>query len=204
MLRIGFLASHNGSNMQSVVRACHDGKLNASPRIVISNNANAGALAFAREQEISWAHLSSKTHVDPDELDAAILSALCEQEVALVLLVGYMRLLGPRTVRYYSGRILNIHPALLPKFGGKGMYGMRVQEAVLAARERVTGVTIHLANERYDEGDVIAQSVVPVLDGDTPELLSRRVLQEEHRFLVETLAKIAAGNIILPGLVSHT
>jgi phosphoribosylglycinamide formyltransferase-1 len=111
-----------------------------------------------------------------------------------------MKLLGPRTLARYRGRILNIHPALLPKFGGKGLYGKKVHEAVLAAGERVTGVTIHLVDERYDAGPIVAQSEVPVLDGDTVDSLAARVLQREHQLFAETLQKIAVGEIDLDAI----
>jgi phosphoribosylglycinamide formyltransferase-1 len=130
----------------------------------------------------------------------AILHTLQEHKVDLVILAGYMKLIGPQTLERYRGRILNIHPALLPKFGGKGLYGRAVHEAVLAAGERVTGVTIHLADERYDRGPIIAQCEVPVAEDDTPDSLSARVLEREHEFFVETLQKIVQGQIDLEAL----
>lgn len=197
MLNIGFLASHNGSNMQAVVSACQQGELQARPAIVISNNKQSFALQFAQEHNIPTRHLSSATHKEPDLLDQAILQALQEYEVDLVLLVGYMKLIGPRTVSAYHNHILNIHPALLPKYGGKGMYGIHVHEAVIAAGDRETGVTIHHANEVYDKGQIIAQTTVPVLPGDTAQILASRVLKQEHIFLVETLKNIVSGKITL-------
>lgn len=197
MLNLGFLASHNGSNMQAVVRSCEEGRLGAIPRIVISNNKQSGALQFAQLHAIPCLHLSSASHKDPATLDKAILDALQENKVDLVLLVGYMKLLGPLTIAAYQGRILNIHPALLPKHGGQGMYGIRVHESVIAAAESETGVTIHHVNEQYDRGEIIAQCTVPVVPTDTPQVLAARVLQREHTFLVETLQAIVAGKIKL-------
>ena len=196
-LRLGFLASHGGSNMQAIIDACKDGRLHAEPAAVISNNSESTALERARREGIPGFHLSSATHPDPAELDAAILRVLEERGVDLVVLAGYMKLLGPKSLERYRGRILNIHPALLPKFGGKGLYGIRVHEAVLAAGETVTGVTIHLVDERYDHGPTVAQREVPVMDGDTPESLAARVLEQEHRLFPETLEKIARGEIDL-------
>ena len=198
MLKLGFLASHNGSNMQAVVHAINSGKLQAAPRIVISNNRHSGALRFAEAEDIPWRCLNGRTHPDLDDLDRAILAVLKTHDVNLVLLVGYMKLLGPRTIAEYRGRILNIHPALLPRYGGKGMYGIRVHQAVLAGKAKQTGVTIHLADEEYDHGDIIAQCTVPVEPGDTLETLATRVLQREHCFLVETLQNIVDGRIMLP------
>jgi len=105
--------------------------------------------------------------------------------------------LGTKTLKYYKGRVINIHPALLPKHGGEGMYGLKVHQAVLASGEKETGVTIHLTDEDYDHGAIIAQSRVPVLPGDTVEVLSERVLEREHSFLVETIDKIINGEIEL-------
>jgi phosphoribosylglycinamide formyltransferase-1 len=120
-------------------------------------------------------------------------------EVNLIVLAGYMRKLGPRTLAQYRGRVLNIHPALLPKFGGPGMYGARVHEAVLTAQEKESGATIHLVTEEYDQGPIIAQSRVAVLPGDTVESLAARVLEVEHALFPETLARIARGEIELVG-----
>ena len=197
-INLGFLASHNGSNIQAVITACKAGVLKARPAAVISNNGDSGALLRARQEGIPHYHLSTKTHPAPEELDAAILDALVSNQVSLVILAGYMRKLGPQTLRHYQGRVINIHPALLPKYGGDGMYGLRVHQAVLEAGEKETGVTIHLADGDYDRGAIIAQSRVPVLPGDTAETLSNRVLEREHSFLVETISKINTGEIILP------
>ena len=198
MLKLGFLASHNGTIMQAVVRACAEGKLQAVPAVVISNNKHSGALQFAQSQGIPTRHLSSATERDTGALDRAILATLQEHAVDLVLLVGYMKLLGPQTLAAYQGRILNIHPALLPKYGGKGMYGMHVHEAVIAAGDKETGITIHHANEHYDQGQIVAQCTVPVLPGDTPQVLADRVKEREYSFIVETLQQITAGQILLP------
>jgi len=199
-LRLGFLASHGGSNMQAIIDACKDGRLDAEPAVVISNNSESTSLERARREGIPRYHLSSATHPGPAQLDAAILRTLEEHGVDLVILAGYMKLLGPQTLARYRGRILNIHPALLPKFGGKGLYGKKVHEAVLAAGERVTGVTIHLVDERYDAGPIVAQSEVPVLDDDTVDSLAARVLEREHQLFAETLQKIFVGEIDLDAI----
>jgi phosphoribosylglycinamide formyltransferase-1 len=198
--RLGFLASHGGSNMQAIIDACKEGLLDAEPAVVISNNSESTALERARREGIPGYHLSSATHADPVELDAAIQRTLEEHGVDLVILAGYMKLLGPQTLARYRGRILNIHPALLPRFGGKGLYGRAVHEAVLAAGETVTGVTIHLVDERYDLGPIVAQSEVPVLEGDTVDSLAARVLEREHQLFAETLQKIVVGEIDLDAI----
>lgn len=200
MMQLAFFASHNGSNMQAVLDACKTGYLAAQPCVVISNNSDAEALARAMRDDIPHYHLSAKTHPEPEQLDAKILETLEEYGTELVILAGYMRKLGPQTLAHFQGRIINIHPALLPKYGGPGMYGARVHEAVLAAGEKETGVTIHLVDEEYDHGAIIAQCNVPVLSDDTVTTLSARVLLQEHQFLVETLRKIVVKEIILPAL----
>jgi phosphoribosylglycinamide formyltransferase-1 len=195
-LHLGFLASHGGSNMQAIIDACKAGRLDAKPCVVISNNSEAMALQRAKDEGIPHYHISGATHPGPLE-DEEILRALKRHGVDTVILAGYMKMLGPATLRAYRGRILNIHPALLPKFGGKGMYGKRVHEAVLAAGEKVSGVTIHIVDERYDAGPIIAQRQVPVLPGDTADSLAERVLKHEHILYAETLQKIADGRIAL-------
>ena len=197
-LQLGFLSSHGGSNLQAIVDACKDGRLSASPRVVISNNSRSVVLKRAQSVGIPHFHLSSKTHPDAEHLDWEILHTLQRHDVNLVILAGYMKLLGPHTVSWYRGKILNIHPALLPEFGGKGFYGRAVHHMVLAAGEEVTGVTIHLVDELYDHGLIVARSEVPVEPGDTVDSLSERVLRREHEFFVETLQRIERGEIELP------
>ncbi len=196
-MRLGVLASHRGSVLQAVVDACAAGRLAATPAVVISNNGESEALARARRHGIPHAHLSGVTHPDPAALDAAIRDTLVAHGVELVLLLGYMKKLGPATLRQFTGRVLNTHPALLPRFGGQGMFGARVHEAVLAAGERETGVTVHLADGEYDHGRIVAQCRVPVVAGDTVESLAERVQAREREFLVETLAAIVAGTVAL-------
>jgi phosphoribosylglycinamide formyltransferase-1 len=196
-LKIGFLSSHGGSNMQAIIDACKTSELNAIPSVLITNNSSSKALERAKQESIPFYHLSSKTHTQFEDLDLAISSVLKKHEVDLVLLVGYMKKLGTTTLREYKGRILNIHPSLLPKFGGKGMYGNLVHEAVLAARDTKTGITIHTVDGEYDNGKIVNQCEVPVYEEDTVESLSKRVLMREHEFLVETLIKISRGMIVL-------
>ena len=197
-LRLGFLASGSGTNMQAIIDACGTGELNAESRVVIGNNSNSGGLRRALAENIPTYHLSSRTHPDPAALDEAIESALASHDVALVCLAGYMKLLGPRTLARFKGHILNIHPALLPKFGGKGFYGRAVHEAVITAGEKESGVSVHVVDEIYDHGPVIAQVKVAVLPDDTPDSLAARVLEQEHVLYAETLQKIASGQILLP------
>ena len=198
VLRLGLLASHGGSNLGAIVAACRERRIDAEPVVVIGNNSDAFALDRARRAGIPTQHLSSRTHPDPAALDAAIAEVLARYGVDLVALAGYMKRLGPRVLGRWRGRIINVHPSLLPKFGGQGMYGARVHEAVLAAGEAYTGVTIHLVTEEYDQGPALAQRRVAVQPGDTVETLTERVLREEHALYVETIGRIARGEIALP------
>ena len=186
--------------MQAVLDACASGRLHATPAVLICNNRDAEALERAARAGLPRYHLSGATHPDPDALDAAILDALARHDAELVVLAGYMKKLGPRTLGRYRNRVLNIHPALLPRFGGQGMYGARVHAAVLAAGERETGVTIHVVDAEYDHGPILAECRVPVSEGDTPATLAERVLAREHAFLVETLEAIAKGALTLPAV----
>jgi phosphoribosylglycinamide formyltransferase 1 len=194
---LGFFASHRGTNMQAVIDACNSGYLDAKPCVVISNNSESEALARARREGIPGYHFSSQTLPDPAQLQQAILSALQQHQTDLVVLAGYMKRLGEKTLSAYQGRVINIHPALLPKYGGEGMYGAYVHAAVIAAGDQETGVTIHLVDREYDHGSIVAQCRLPVLKGDTAVTLAERVLEREHTFLVETLKRIIEGEIVL-------
>jgi len=197
-LRLGVLASHGGTNLQSIIDSCEAARIPAEVAVVISNNSQSGALERARKHNIDAVHLSNKQHPDDEKLDEAITEVLREHEVDIVCLAGYMKRRGPKFLSAFRNRILNIHPALLPKFGGKGFYGMRVHEAVLEAKERESGVTVHIVDEKYDHGPILAQKRVPVLPDDTPETLAARVLIEEHKIYSDVIGKIAMGEIKLP------
>lgn len=194
-LNIGFLASHGGSSMRAIVDAIASGAIAGSARIVISNNADAPALIFARERGIPTQHISATSAGGEDAADRAICAALTSAGADWVVLSGYLRKLGPLTLRKFERRILNIHPALLPKFGGRGMFGRHIHEAVLAAAERSSGITIHHVDGEYDHGAIVAQREVPVLPGDTVETLQQRIMAAEPPFFVETLQAIAAGRL---------
>jgi phosphoribosylglycinamide formyltransferase-1 len=198
-MNIGVLASHNGTNLQAMIDACEAKKLKATVCVVISNNSRSGAADRAKRHTIEFRHLSSATHPDSDSLDSAICDTLDSAKTDIVFLAGYMKKLGKITLEKYRGRILNTHPALLPKFGGKGMYGMNVHEAVIEAREQKSGVSIHIVDAEYDTGPVIAQCLVDVMAGDTPETLRERVMTRERSFVVETLQRIASGDLNLHG-----
>ncbi|MFD7730854.1 phosphoribosylglycinamide formyltransferase [Kitasatospora phosalacinea] len=190
-LRIAVLLSHTGSNL----RALHTASLRPGARfelgLVVSNNSASSGLAFARALGVPSRHLSGRTHPDPAELDAALCAALAESRTGLLVTAGYLRRLGPRTLRAYAGRAVNVHPSLLPAYGGPGMYGEAVHRAVLAAGERRSGASVHLLGAEYDEGPVLARREVPVRPDDTVESLAARVLAVEHALLPQVVARLA-------------
>lgn len=197
-MKLGFLASHGGSNMQAIVDNCRSGAIPAEPVLLICNNPNANAVERARVAQVPVEILNGKTHTDPDQLDQAMEMSLLEAGVELVILAGYMKKIGPRTLSAFSNRILNIHPSLLPKFGGQGMYGIRVHEAVIASTESESGATVHLIDNGYDRGRILRQAILKVNTKDTPESLQKRVLELEHKLYPKTVAEIVLGSIKLP------
>lgn len=197
-IRIAVLASGSGTNFQAIVDKIASGQLNARVMVLICNNRNAFVLERARQVGIRAEHWSETLAGSRKEFVEGLLRTLRESKVELIVLAGYMKLLPEEVVREYHGRILNIHPALLPKFGGQGMYGMFVHEAVIAARETESGATIHFVDAEYDRGPVFLQRTVPVLPNDTPESLRERVLKLEHELLPEAIAKFAAERRVPP------
>jgi phosphoribosylglycinamide formyltransferase-1 len=197
MLRIGVLASHEGTTLQSILDACAQGRIDGRVVAVVSNNSGSGALRRATAAGIDTFHFSSVTHPGADSLDAAICGALQGARADVIFLAGYMKRLGPRTLAAFPDRILNTHPALLPGFGGQGMFGDRVYEAVLAQGEPESGASVHLVDAEYDTGAVVRQERVPVLPGDTVESLKARVQACEREAVVAALAAIASGDLVL-------
>jgi phosphoribosylglycinamide formyltransferase-1 len=194
-LKLGFLASANGSSARAIMAAIHDGELAGEARLLVSNNRSAAALTFATEAGVPAICIA--TQADPDAADARLADEMAAHGVELIVLSGYLRQLGPKTLARYAGRVLNIHPGPLPAFGGHGMYGRRVHEAVIAAGVAESGICIHLVDEEYDRGPVLARRSVDVAPGDTAETLEARVTGLEPQFYVETLRQIAEGTIVL-------
>ncbi|MFN3572578.1 MAG: formyltransferase family protein [Phenylobacterium sp.] len=196
MLRLGFLASRNGTAMRAILEAVARGELAAEPRIAVSNNRQAPALAHAAALGVPTAWIPTKD--DPAAADAALTQAMSAAGVELVVLSGYLRKLGPVFLERFRGRVLNIHPGPLPAFGGQGMYGRRVHEAVIASGVAESGAVIHLVDGEYDQGPEIARISAPVLPGDTAETLEARITALEPDFYVRTLQEIAEGRRRLP------
>ena len=191
-LRLAFLASHGGSAARALVQAARAGVLDAEALALASNNSRSPALAWAREAELQTAHLSSARYPDPGDLDAAIRDFLLASGADTLILSGYMKALGPRTLGAFAGRVLNIHPSLLPRHGGRGLYGDRVHESVLASGDPESGATVHLVTAGIDEGPVLEQVRVPVLPGDTLDTLKARVQAEEAALMLRAVQNFAA------------
>ena len=192
MLNIAVFGSGRGSNFQSILTAIEQGRISgARISAVVSNNQGAGILAIARAHALPTLHLSQKQFPDEETFAAAVLSAMREHGADFIALAGYLKRLPSAVVAAYRNRIVNIHPALLPRFGGAGMYGLHVHEAVIASGENVSGATVHFVDEEYDRGPIVLQKTVPVLPGDTPESLAARVLTLEHELYPEAISIIA-------------
>lgn len=190
--RIAVFCSGGGSNFKSIYRSIAEKPLDAEIVLCLSNRSQCGAMAFAQEQGIATVHITEKQFGTFDEFADAMVTRLKDAQIDVVLLAGYMRKVPDAVVRAFPERMLNIHPALLPKFGGEGMYGIHVHSAVIAAGEKESGATVHFVNEEYDKGKILLQRAVPVLQGDTPEILAARVLACEHRLYPDALEKLLA------------
>ncbi len=180
----------SGTTLQSVIDAIEAGNLEATISLVVSNNPKAYALERARLANIPSYVIQSMT---PEEMDEELYELLDDFEVDLIVLAGYLQKIGPNLLNNYT--IINTHPSLLPKFGGKGMYGMKVHTAVVEAKEKFSGPTVHFVNEQYDEGAMIRQTKVPVLPTDTPEDVSAKVQTAEKVQLIEVLNDFVKGKI---------
>jgi phosphoribosylglycinamide formyltransferase-1 len=189
-LKVAVLASHAGSNLRAL-HAAQQADESYSIVLVISNNSTSAALAYAREVGIPHLHISSRGYPDRGALDQALLAALRRHDADLVVTAGYMKKVGPKTLAGYEGRVLNVHPALLPRHGGQGMYGMHVHRAVLDAGDTLTGASVHLVTADYDQGPVVARREVPVFPDDTPDTLAARVLAAEHALLPAVIRQLA-------------
>jgi formyltetrahydrofolate-dependent phosphoribosylglycinamide formyltransferase len=193
--RVAVLASGGGSNLQALIDRFHAPPSPVRMSLVVASRAGIGALARAERAGIA------SVVVEQGAGGAArLLDALEAHGIDLVVLAGYLSLVPPEVVERFRGRMLNIHPALLPAFGGHGMYGMRVHRAVIESGARVSGATVHRVDDRYDEGEIVAQWPVPVLPGDTPEALAARVLAVEHRILPVAVEALARG---IPPRAAH-
>ena len=167
------MASHGGSGMKAILEAIQQG-LNANGAVFIGNNPKAAAFAVAKQYNLATYHLSSKTHQDPKQLDQAICSLLKRHNVDLLILSGYMKKLGPLTLANFNNRIINIHPSLLPDYGGQGMYGDNVHKAVIKNRDHISGASVHIVTSEYDQGPILKQKKVILEEQETAETLREK------------------------------
>ena len=197
MLRVAVLVSGGGTNLQAIIDAVKDGTLTNTELVaVISNNANAYALTRAKENGIEALCISPKDYADRADFHKALLEKINELKVDLIVLAGYLVKIPEEMVHQYSHRIINIHPSLIPSFCGVGYYGLHVHEAVLEKGVKVTGATVHYVDEGMDTGEIIAQKPVMVEEGDTPEILQKRVMEQAEWKILPQAINAIANNLL--------
>lgn len=199
MKKIVAMVSGGGTNLQAIFDAIDRGEIDAEVTLVISSARKAYALERARARGIPTLALPMKAFATPEECQAARHRALVEAQPDLIVLAGYLGILGAETIRAFPGRILNIHPALIPSFCGKGMYGHHVHEAALKYGVKISGATVHFVSEDIDAGPIVFQGSVPVEEGDTPDTLAARILPVEHTLLPEAVRLFCQDRIVIDG-----
>ena len=204
-MKIAVFVSGGGTNLQAIIDRIKEGKLkDVEIVLVIASNESAYALQRAADNNIPSVVMSVKSFASREEWDDAVVEKLREAGAELIVLAGYLSLLGQKTVKAYNNRIINIHPALIPAFCGKGMYGIKPHEAALARGVKVSGATVHLVNENYDEGPILLQKCVDVLPDDTPETLQKRIMKEcEQDILPRAIGLFAQGKIEIKNNIAY-
>ena len=196
--KLAVLVSGSGTNLQAIIDAVQSGDLRDTEiAIVISNKKDAYALKRAEKAHIKNLFLNPKDFKSNPEYDKKMMEIVASNRVDLIVLAGYLKILSDTFVKTFQGKIINIHPALLPDFGGKGMYGEKVHNAVLESKVKESGCTVHFVDTGIDTGPVVAQRKVPVLENDTVETLSKRILEQEHKLIVEAIKKILFETTLL-------
>jgi phosphoribosylglycinamide formyltransferase-1 len=190
-IRLACLASGGGTNLQAIIDHIEAGKLQAEIAAVISNVPGAGALERAGRHGLACFTVDHRDFASREDFDRQLAAIIDRQDAQLICLCGFLRIFSPYFADRYPGRIINIHPALLPDFGGRGFYGHRVHQAVLASGAKESGCTVHFVDREVDHGPIILQARVPVLPGDTPDTLAARVLEQEHLAYSRAIALIA-------------
>lgn len=197
MIKIGVMASGGGSNFETILKRIEDGSLNATCAYLVTNNSRCGAAEMAKKHSIPVYHISSVTHPDPQDYDQAMLAVVQQHQPQLLVLAGYMKKIPDVLLQALPERVINVHPALLPAFGGEGLYGDRVHQAVIDSGVRVSGLTIHFVDSVYDHGKIIAQRAVPVYSQDTPAEVATRVLEQEHDLYWRVIQAFALGQVTI-------
>ena len=204
-MKIAVFVSGGGTNLQAIIDNTKDGILkDIEIVLVLSSSKDAYALERAANNGIKSAVVSKKDFDSIEAWDDAVVKAVDESGAELIVLAGYLSLMGPKVVAKYSNRIINIHPALIPSFCGAGMYGIRPHQAALAKGVKVSGATVHFVNENYDEGPILLQRAVDVLPDDTPETLQKRIMQEcEWKILPQAIRLIADGKVVIENNICY-
>ena len=204
-MKIAVFVSGGGTNLQAIIDNTKDGILkDVEIVLVLSSSKDAYALERAANNGIKSAVVSKKDFDSIEAWDEAVVKAVDESGAELIVLAGYLSLMGPKVVAKYSNRIINIHPALIPSFCGAGMYGIRPHQAALAKGVKVSGATVHFVNENYDEGPILLQKAVDVLPDDTPETLQKRIMQEcEWKILPQAIRLIADGKVVIENNICY-
>ena len=197
MKKIAVFVSGGGSNFMAIHHQIKQGKIPGEIVLVISNNPNCGAIEYANENSISHVIINETRYPNPHNRGELLIDTCLKAEINLICLAGYMKMLPSAFVKQYENKILNIHPGLLPEFGGKGFFGMQVHEAVINSGKRESGATVHFVDEIYDHGPIILQKKVEVLETDTAESLATRILKLEHELFPEVVKAFCENKIIM-------
>ena len=192
-------ASGTGSNFKSIYKDIRDGKINGEILLLISNNSNCKAIDFARENGIEVSVINNEIINNSDKYESFLIQILGSIKTDLIVLAGYLKIIPSKIISKYRNKILNIHPSLLPKFGGKGFYGMNVHKSVIEEKEKFTGATVHFVDEVYDNGPIILQRKIEVLKNDSPESIASKVLSVEHALFPYVVRKFCSEDIIFKG-----
>ncbi len=209
ILNLAVFGSGNGSNCKAIHKAIREKKLNAVIRVIISDQEHAGILDFGRSQDIPSFRINSGQFASKEGFYDKLTGILREHQTEFIVLAGYLKKIGTPLITMFPDKIINIHPALLPSFGGKGMYGLKVHQAVIDAGVKVTGITVHLVDGQYDHGPIVLQRTLEVTPDDTPETLSAKVLTLEHEhyhraigYFADSRCKVAGRKVIIHKLMS--
>jgi phosphoribosylglycinamide formyltransferase-1 len=197
--RLAVFASGRGSNFKAIIDKTNSGYIPADVSLLITNNPEAGAIDIARKYSIPWRAIVPKDFPDREAYNEKILSELIDTRIDFIVLAGYLKLVGKHIVDRYSNKIINIHPALLPSFGGKGMYGHHVHQAVYDRGVKVSGVTVHLVNNEYDAGPIVLQRCVSIDSAKSPEEIASRVLTIEHEIFPKAIKLMVEENLMVNG-----
>ncbi len=196
---LAVFASGRGSNFQAILEKISSGLIPATVKLCITNNPAAGVIELARQQKIAVKIINPKELPDADTFNDAILRELLDSNIDFIILAGYLKLIGRQIVERYANRIINIHPALLPAFGGKGMYGHHVHQAVFDSGVKISGATVHLVNTEYDAGPIVLQRCVNISELKSPEEIAARVLKIEHEIFPEAVKYLVEGRLVVKG-----